>query len=155
MYLPSSPSSVIDFIQYLTSYRIMGSQRVEHNSATKKQQQNNLKKFESRSAKASCEVIMISWILGLSFYLIRKEAQFWIPKMTVVETGLFMWACRNLLEPSSFSWLSGRVFTTPFHFKLLHHIAWAILPPVYIDFNYQHPTWGLAFIPYWRLLYLW
>ena len=38
----------------------MGSQRVEYNLATEKQQQNNLKKFESRSAKASCEVIMIS-----------------------------------------------------------------------------------------------
>lgn len=60
MYLPTSPSSVIDFMQYLTSNRIMGSQRVEHNLATKKQQQNNLKKFESRSAKASYEVIMIS-----------------------------------------------------------------------------------------------
>lgn len=59
MYLPTNPSSIIDFIQYLTSNRIMGSQRVEYNLATEKQQ-NNLKKFESRSAKASCEVIMIS-----------------------------------------------------------------------------------------------
>lgn len=60
MYLPTNPSSIIDFIQYLTSNRTMGSQRVEHNLATEKQQQNNLKKFESRSAKAACEVIMIS-----------------------------------------------------------------------------------------------
>ena len=59
MYLPTNPSSIIDFIQYLTSNRIMGSQRVEYNLATEKQQ-NKLKKFESRSAKASCEVIMIS-----------------------------------------------------------------------------------------------
>ena len=57
----------------------MGSQRVEYNLATEKQQQNNLKKFESRSAKASCEVIMISWILSLSFYSDQKTGTVFNP----------------------------------------------------------------------------
>ena len=92
MYLPTNPSSIIDFIEYLTSNRIMGSQRVERNLATEKQQQNNLKNLSPDLPRLHVKWLWFPEFWVYLFSLTRKEAQFWIPRMTVVDISLFMWA---------------------------------------------------------------